>query len=127
MSISIPSLLAGLAALVSLAGCARPRGAATDAADCVVARVGGDVVTVADAEVVRAAVQPPLTRGEARRLAASATAAYRLQHPEGPMPGVGARLTAHRQAVRDRSDLEVLPVVPGACWAAEEREAQASN
>ncbi|UQA58960.1 hypothetical protein [Polyangium aurulentum] len=127
MRTSMLTLLAALAALASLAGCSRPRGAATDAPDCTVARVGHDVVTVADAEVVRAAVQPPLTRGEARRLAVSATAAYRLQHPEGPMAGIGARLHAHRQAVRERSELDIVPVAPGACWTADGVPAPVSN
>jgi hypothetical protein len=127
MRTSTLTLLAALVALASLAGCARPRGAATDAPDCSVARVGDDVVTVADAEVVRAAVQPPLTRGEARRLAVSATAAYRLQHPDGPMAGIGPRLHAHRQAVRERSDFDSVPVAPGACWAADGAAAPVSN
>jgi hypothetical protein len=79
--------------------------------------VGDDVVTVADADVVRAAIQPPLTRDEAKRLAVTATAAYRLRHPDGPMAGIGARLLAHRQAVREQSDVGALPIEPGACGA----------
>ncbi|MDI1444556.1 hypothetical protein [Polyangium sp. 6x1] len=77
-------------------------------------------MTVADAEVVRAAIQPPLTRDEAKRLAVTATAAYRLKHPDGPMAGIGARLSAHREAIRDRSASGTLPIEPGACWAGQE-------
>lgn len=118
------SWLAVPVALAALVGCARPRGAAEDSPTCAVARVGDDVVTVADAEVVRAAIQPPLTRDEAKRLAITATAAYRLRHPDGPMAGIGARLLAHREAVHERSDLSALPIAPGACHAAQEAGAR---
>lgn len=116
--------LAVTVALAVLAGCARSRGAAEDTPDCAVARVGNDVVTVADADVVRASIQPPLTRDEAKRLAVTATAAYRLRHPDGPLAGIGARLSAHRQAVREQSDLSALPIEPGACRAAQGTEAR---
>ena len=74
--------------------------------------------------MIRAAIQPPLTRDEAKRLAVTATAAYRLRHPAGPMAGIGARLLAHRQAVREQSDLGGLPIEPGACWAVQGPGAQ---
>ena len=99
-----------------LAGCARAGGAAREAPGCAVARVGDDMVTVADAEVVRAAVQPPLTRGEAKRLAVSATAAYRRQNPQGSMAGMDERLAVYRNAARQAAEADALPVQPGACW-----------
>jgi len=103
--------------LVFLASCARTGGAAKEAPGCPVARVGDDVVTVADAEVLRAAIQPPLTRGEAKRLAVSATAAYRQQNPDGSLAAIEERLVAYRKAMHDKTELAALSVEPGACWA----------
>jgi hypothetical protein len=99
-------------------GCANASAATGDAPECAVARVGEDVVTVKDADVVRAVVQPGLTRGEAKRLAVAATAAYRQQNPQGSMADMGARLAAYREAVRRKADLSALEkgVLPGACW-----------
>ncbi|MDC3954301.1 hypothetical protein [Polyangium jinanense] len=107
-------VFAGLLALAS--GCAEARSAPHDEPDCTVARVGDDVVTVRDAEVLRAVLQPPPTRGEAKRLAVSATAAYRQEHPSGALAAMDERLIAYRQAIRGKSDLAALPVQPGACW-----------
>ena len=116
--------LAALAAAL-VAGCAPSRGAGRESAGCAVARVGDDVVTVADAEVVRALVQPPLTRGEAKRLAVSATAAYRGQKPGGPPAPIEERLITYRRAQLQGDALRAAPgapaapaapVEPGACW-----------
>ncbi|MDI3291010.1 hypothetical protein [Polyangium sp. 15x6] len=105
---------AGLLALVS--GCAEARSAPHDEPGCTVARVGEDVVTVQDADVLRAVIQPPLTRGEAKRLAVSATAAYRQEHPSGALAAMDERLIAYRQAIRAKTNVGALPVQPGACW-----------
>ncbi|HZF55723.1 MAG TPA: hypothetical protein VE093_44215 [Polyangiaceae bacterium] len=102
--------------LALVAGCAQAGGAPREEPGCAVARVGDDVVTVADADVVRAVVQPPLTRGEAKRLAVSATAAYRRLMPRGLMAGMDERLAVYRQAVHHGAELDTLPVQPGACW-----------
>lgn len=104
--------------LTAIVGCANASAAPGDAPECAVARVGEDVVTVKDADVVRAVVQPGLTRGEAKRLAVAATAAYRQQNPQGSMADMGARLAAYREAVRRKADVgaAVARVEPGACW-----------
>jgi hypothetical protein len=102
--------------LALLAGCGRTGSRPEGGPDCEVARVGDDVVTVADADVLRAVIQPPLTRGEAKRLAVSATAAYRQQNPQGPAAGMDERLAVYRQAVRDKAAPVALPVQPGTCW-----------
>lgn len=102
--------------LALLAGCAAqkdaPRG---EAPGCAVARVGDDVVTVGDAEIVRAAVQPPLTRDEAKRLAVVATAVYRRQHPQGALAGMAARLAVYRKTARDDTAAGSPPIEPGEC------------
>ncbi|MDI1477689.1 hypothetical protein [Polyangium sp. y55x31] len=107
-------VFAGLLALA--AGCAEARSTPHDEPDCTVARVGDDVVTVRDADVLRAVMQPPPTRGEAKRLAVSATAAYRQTHPSGALAAMDERLVAYRQAIRQKTDLGALSVEPGACW-----------
>ena len=101
--------------LALLAGCAGQKDAPREAPGCAVARVGDDVVTVGDAEIVRAAVQPPLTRDEAKRLAVVATAAYRRQHPQGALAGMAARLAVYRKAARDDTAAGSLPIEPGEC------------
>jgi hypothetical protein len=102
--------------LALAAGCAPARGAGRERPSCAVARVGDDVVTVADSDVVRALVQPPLTRGEAKRLAVTATVAYRGQAPQGALAPVDERLAAYRRALRQGAAPPAPPVEPGACW-----------
>lgn len=111
------TLAGGLSLLGLLAGCVEAQSRPGDAPGCEIAAVGGEVVTVRDAEIARALIQPPPARDEARRLAVAATLAYRRLHPGQPMGGMHARLTAYRASVREAPGGEQPTIEPRACWA----------
>lgn len=88
------------------------------ASECRVATTGNHAVTVHDAELVRALVAPPPTRGEAARFAVTVTAAFVAAYPGRPVPDISRRLTTYRRLVeRHGAEVPLAPVEPGACWA----------
>jgi len=112
--LGITAMIAASVLVLAAAGQAAMQSPAR-AAECSVADIDEDRVTVRDVEQVRALIQPPPTREEAERLAIAATIAYRAQNPSAALAGMPARLAAYRQALRNRINLDAAPVKKGPC------------